>query len=31
MVDNDLELAQQERTLADAGHLVVARTGMDVG
>jgi GDPmannose 4,6-dehydratase len=27
MVDHDLELARQERTLADAGHVVVVRTG----
>jgi GDPmannose 4,6-dehydratase len=25
MVDHDLELARQERTLAEAGHKVVAR------
>ena len=27
MVDNDLELARQERTLRDAGHVVTARSG----
>lgn len=27
MVDNDLELARQERTLRDAGHVVAARSG----
>jgi len=27
MVDSDLELARQERTLADAGHEVPVRSG----
>ena len=27
MVDNDLELARQERTLRDAGHVVTGRSG----